>query len=145
MSIAQLKECYNRLQTLQMIGAFSYLIAFYVQENFYGTPNALMPLYQFLGVFQLSLTTFFGGFSLGCLPVIILILMIRSFEETPPPVAYVVIILTSTLYGILNTLKEVKQAAQPTYYDNFAMDIMVGWLACTIIIINIVMVMRKTK
>ncbi len=125
---------YTIVMCLAVLGGLGNMLFFEVQENFYGEQNLWLPLYQALGMFQLSMTSFSavifnsGGFMMG------LLLMLDLINWLNQRVLWVILYAIPVGLAVLNTVREIRQAANPAYPDNFVMDILVAWVACAIML-----------
>lgn len=130
-----LKEKYNRiwnsLLALELIGTMGHLMFFEVQENFYGKQNVLKPLYNNLGVFQLSMTSYFISLTIIGVGMLGMFFFLLCFEEMiHPKIVQSCFYLLPIAGAVVYTLYEINQSIHPTYPDRFALDACLSWLAC---------------
>ncbi len=113
----------------QLLGVVGETFFYIVQENQYGQKNFLEPVFNELGIFQLSMTSFFV-----CL-ILIGNGLVITFRFLEPNLAYKpagmnILFSVPIATAIVYSLYEFNQSINPPYPDNHFIDALMGWLAC---------------
>ncbi len=105
-----------------------YLFSFWLQENFYGTPNILKPIEDMLGN-QTSATTYFVVLYMSAMWTLCFMLFAEYFNFLESKIGIIGLYLWPLVPLAVYDYYEYYQMLHPTYPDNHILDLVMSVLA----------------